>query len=238
MTATTTRHPQTTPARGPAADRHRAISIVVGLAYIGIIATGIFAEFVVRGQLLVADDAARTASNILANTGLFQAGIAADLIMVGFDLMVGVGLYLLLRHLDRRLALATTLFRVLQGAVIAVNLLNLTRALMAAQTSAGATAMELMEAHALGYDAGLIAFGFSCLFLARLLWTYRLVPRWLAVGMAATGVVYLVGSAAALWAPSLSAAIDPLYLIAMVVEPAFAVRLIRHGLAPHATTNP
>ena len=36
--------------------------------------------------------------------------------------------------------------------------------------------------------------------------------------------------------PSLSPAIDPLYLIAMVIEPAFAVRLIRHGLTPAAPT--
>ena len=41
-----------------------------GLAYLGIIATGVFAEFAVRGTLVVDDDAAATAENIDASPGL------------------------------------------------------------------------------------------------------------------------------------------------------------------------
>ena len=84
----------------------------------------------------------------------------------------------------------------------------------------------------------IIAFGLCCLVLGRILFEHRLVGRWLAVGMVATGVVYLLGSFAALFAPGLSAAIDPLYLIAIVVEPAFAIRLIVRGLAPAPTPVP
>ena len=81
-----------------------------------------------------------------------------------------------------------------------------------------------------------LTFGLSCVVLGRILFEHRLVGRWLAVGMAITGVVYLLGSFAALVAPGLSAAIDPLYLVAIVVEPAFAIRLITRGLAPTAPT--
>ena len=86
-----------------------------------------------------------------------------------------------------------------------------------------------METHALVYDVALIAFAVSCLALARLLRASGVVPQLLWRGMAVTGVVYLVGSSAAVLAPSLSAAIDPFYAIAIVVEPAFALWLVLRG---------
>ena len=50
------------------------------------------------------------------------------------------------------------------------------------------------------------------------------------VGMSVTGLVYLAGSSAAHFAPRLSSAIAPLYVIPMVVELAFALRLVTRGL--------
>ncbi len=249
MTAPTT-HPTSTGRHRAAADPDATtapsrVARLTGLAYLGIVVTGIAAEFAVRGSLVVADDAVATAANIAGSPGLFRAGIGADLLMVALDAAVAIGLYRLLRPVDRRLATAAMVLRLVQGAVIAVNLRHLvsaldlaTQASAATGTAAGSTlaaeALAAVEAHALGYDVGLIAFALSCLVLSRLLLTSQAVPRWLAVGMGATGVVYLVGSGAALLAPGLSAAVDPLYLIAIVVEPAFAVRLLTKGLRPAA----
>jgi hypothetical protein len=53
--------------------------------------------------------------------------------------------------------------------------------------------------------------------------------------MSATGLVYLTGSFAALFAPSLTPVIEPLYLIPFVAETAFAVRLVRRGLSAPTT---
>jgi hypothetical protein len=213
---------------------------VTGLAYVGIILTGMVAEFAVRGRLVVADDPTATATNIADSPTLFGVGIGADLLMIAFDVTVAVGLYRLLRPFDRRLALAAMVLRLVQGAVLLANLVNLTRALELAQEAVGANgvvlagpaqaALDAVDRHALGYDTGLIAFGLSCVVLGRLLRTHRLVPRWIAVGMTATGAVYLVGSFAALFAPGLSAAVDPFYAIALVVESAFAVVLLTRGL--------
>ena len=246
MTATTaipTTHP------GPATgldDRARRTARGTGLAYLGIIATGLFAELAVRGTLVVADDPAATATNIAAAPTLFGIGIGADVVMVALDVVVAVGLWRLLRHVDRRLALTATVLRLVQGAVIAVNLLALVQALGSARDAIGTDgtvlagpagdALDAIERHALGYDVGLIAFAGSCLVLSRLLWASGLVPRWIAGGMAATGAVYLLGSAAALVVPALSPVIDPLYVIPVVVELAFAVRLVR-GLPPTRTTT-
>ncbi len=230
------------------ATRHRPAALArrTGLAYLGIIVTGIFAEFVVRGSLVDAADPIGTARNIAGSPGLFGVGIGADVAMIVLDVVVAVGLFRLLAGVNRRLALATTVLRLVQGAVLAVNLVNLLAALAFARDAVGADgtilpgpardALDAVERHALGYDAGLIAFGLSCLVLGRLLSTSGLVSRTLAVGMSATGVVYVTGSLAALFAPGLSTVIDPFYVVPLVVETAFAVRLVARGLGRTAPT--
>jgi hypothetical protein len=228
-------------------DRHPSrLARRTGFAYLGIIATGIFGEFVVRGSLVAEDDPTGTARNIADSPGLFGVGIGADLVMIALDVIVALGLFRLLAAVNRRLALTTTVLRLLQGAVLAVNLVNLVWALGFAReaTEAGGVvlagpareALTAVEHHALGYDAGLIAFGLSCLVLGRLLSTSGLVSRALAAGMSVTGAVYVCGSMAALFAPGLSSVIDPFYVIPLVVETAFAVRLVVRGLEPSNTT--
>ncbi len=229
----------------PTHDRQAILARRTGLAYLGIIATGIFAEFAVRGSLIADDDAITTADNIAGSPGLFGVGIGADAVMITLDVVVAFGLFGLLRNVNRRLALTATVLRLVQGAVIAINLVNLAQALGFARDAVGTDgtvlagpardALDAVERHALGYDAGLIAFGLSTLALARILATSHLVSRPLALGMYATGVVYLVGSFAALLAPSASTVIDPFYAIPLIVELAFAVRLVTRGLYANIT---
>jgi Domain of unknown function (DUF4386) len=225
----------------------RRTARLTGIAYLGIVVCGLFAEFFVRMSLVDPDDATATVSNVAGSPGLFRAGIGADLLMIGLDVAVAFGLYKLLRPVNRSLALAAAALRLVQAAILAANLLNLPRAADLSQQavetgSAGtaARALDALETHALMYDVALIAFGLSCLVLGRLLRSSRAVPRLLAVGMSATGLVYLVGSLAAVAAPDLSSLIDPLYLVAIVVEPAFALWLIVKGIdvAPTAPAAP
>jgi Domain of unknown function (DUF4386) len=227
----------------PTADhRPSPLARLTGVAYLGIVVTGIFAEFAVRGSLVVADDPVATARNIADSPGLFGLGIGADVLMIALDVAVAVGLYRLLRDVDRRMATAATVLRLVQGAVIAIGLVNLFGALDYAQQAVGTDgavlagsaqdALDAVDRHALVYDAALIAFGLCCMVLGRLLANARLVARPLAFGLSVTGVVYVAGSLAALFAPGLSAAIDPFYLVAIVVEPAFAIWLITRGLRP------
>ena len=225
------------------APRPTSLSRLLGVAYFGIVFTGIFAEFVVRGQLVVTGDAAATAANIASSPGLFATGIGADVVMIALDVIVGLGLFRLLEPHDRRLARIATGARLIQAGILAANMLTLAPALGLAQdavstgsSATAAQALQAVEAHALGYDIGLIAFGVSCLALAKLLADHHLVPPWLAIGMAATGAVYLLGSFVALFAPALDTTIDPFYLIAMVVEPAFAARLFRRGIRQSPAT--
>ncbi|MCA9559619.1 MAG: DUF4386 domain-containing protein, partial [Myxococcales bacterium] len=104
---------------------------------------------------------------------------------------------------------------------------------------AGAPGLVLssMEVHALTYDLGLVFFGLSCLVLGWLLRRSGSVPALLAIGVSVAGVVYLVGSFAALCVPAWSAALDPAYGVAFLAELAFAVWLVAEGMAPRRTPS-
>lgn len=202
-----------------------------GAAYLGIVFCGIFAECFVRTALIVPGDASATAQNIAHAPGFFGLGIAADALMIALDVGVAYGLYRWFQAVDRRLAVAATVFRLVQASILAANLQHLTRALqLALDPHHAVEALSMLETHALLYDVGLIAFGLACVTLAALLHRAT-APRLLSAGMLATGLVYLVGSAAALFAPSLLPTIDPLYGIAIIAEPAMAIWLLMRGRA-------
>lgn len=202
------------------------IARLTGAAYLGVVVCGIFAEFFVRGSLVVPGDAVATATQIAAAPDFFALGIGADLLMVVLDVGVAYGLYRLLSPVHRRLAIAATGFRLLQASVLALNLLNLVQALtLAADPAMASETLAAVETHALFYDVGLIPFGLACLTLGPLLRRAG-GPRWIALALSATGLVYLVGSFGAVFAPALSAALDPLYALAIVAEPSVAVWLI------------
>lgn len=214
----------------------RRTALWTGIAYLGIVLCGLFAELVVRGSLIVPDDANATAANISSAPGFFQLGVGADFLMIALDVRVAFGLYRLFRSVDRRLAIAAMVFRLVQASILAVNLLNLTHALELALGSEATQSLAALETHAHMYDVGLIAFGLACLTLSRLLQRAD-APRWLALGMLATGVVYLTGSFIAVWAPDRLPFIEPFYVIAIVAEPAMAVWLIVRGRSGHSLSS-
>jgi hypothetical protein len=210
---------------------------LTGIAYLGIVVSGLFAEFFVRMSLIDDGDAVATAANVADSPGLFRAGIGADALMIALDVLVAFGLYKLLAPFGRRLAMAAAGFRLVQAAILTGNLFNLVDAsnladdaVATGSASTAERALDALETHALMYDVALIAFGLACLVLGHILHTSRAVPRILALGMSATGAVYLIGSFAAVFASGLSTLVDPLYFIAIIAEPAFAIWLIVKGI--------
>ena len=214
-----------------------------GLAYLGIIATGIFAEVAVRMALVVDGYPAATAANLAEHPLLFRFGILADVAMVGLDVAVAVGLLALLQHVNRPLAQLAAALRLIQAAVISANLMNMTRAVQLASGGPSADVLDdavpglvlsSMEVHGVVYDLGLVFFGLSCLVLAELLRQSRAVPTALGLGVGVAGAVYLMGSFAALCAPSWVATLDPMYGVAFLAELAFALWLVFRGVTPRA----
>ena len=92
-----------------------------GALYLVIILFGAFSEGFVTNKLLVAGDAAASARNILAAPGLWQVGVAANVLVVGCAVPLLWIEYLLLRPVSRPLALLSLLFNGVSLAVEAVS---------------------------------------------------------------------------------------------------------------------
>jgi hypothetical protein len=96
-----------------------------GVLYLIIIAAGATGELLVRGSSVVSGNAAATAHNIMASPSVWRAGIAGDLVMHVCDVPLMVIFYVLLRPVNRNLALLAVLFNLTQTAVLVANKLNL-----------------------------------------------------------------------------------------------------------------
>ncbi len=73
-----------------------------GLSYLSIIIFGIFSHIIVRGNIIVSNDSARTAANILSQETLFRMSIVSDLLMVLSYLGLGICLYFLFKPIHKK----------------------------------------------------------------------------------------------------------------------------------------
>src|SRR5436190_11000184 len=92
---------------------------LAGLLYLVAMATGLFAEFYIHfpSTLIASGDAAKTASNILANERLYRIGIANNIITFAIDVVLIWALYVLLRPVNRNLALLAVFFRLVETTI-------------------------------------------------------------------------------------------------------------------------
>ena len=101
-------------------DTQRTAARVVGAAYLVALVPAVFAEFYVRGQLVVAGNAAQTALNIVAHERLFRLGIASNLAVFAIDVALISALYLVLNPINRGLALVALGWGLVETAVLGI----------------------------------------------------------------------------------------------------------------------
>jgi len=83
-----------------------------------------FSILYLPSTLIVPGDAATTANNILASDGLFRLGIVVDSVVVLLEIVLIGILYVLLRPVNRTLALVAAFARLAMTVVMAVNVFN------------------------------------------------------------------------------------------------------------------
>ena len=184
---------------------------VAGLLYLIVIVAGVFAEIVVRGQLVVANDAAATAHNIMTHELQYRLGFAAELIALSCNLPLALIFYELFKVVNRRVTLLVVFFCLVGTAIESVALLNHLAPLTllgdgrylsvipAAQLQAQAyLSIKLYE---LGFAICLVFFGFYCLALGYLMFRSSFLPRVIGALLALQGVCYLVNSFTVFLAP-------------------------------------
>ena len=127
-------------------ESQRTAAKVAGLAYLITFAIVVYVNFGIHGRLIVENNAAETARNILANERLFRIGIVGDLIYCVGVLVLLTALYVILRPVNRGLALAAAFFHlvwVLMWLLVTVRLFDALRLL------SGAAYLRALEAERL-----------------------------------------------------------------------------------------
>lgn len=105
-------------ARQPVAPAQRAAARVVGFLYLFQMAVAVFGDVFVRGQLVMRSDATATAQNIHGSELLFRLSIAGDLVVYTGVIVLAWAFYVMVRPVNRNLALLALILRLAETAVL------------------------------------------------------------------------------------------------------------------------
>lgn len=198
---------------------------LAGFLYLGIILFGLTGEVALRGPLIDWNNSATTAAALSANTFQFRLSIGFDLIMAALDIALALTFLRMLQSVHGTAARAATGLRLVQALILIAN------AALVWPASDVSDPLPFLARHAAGYDLGLLFFAGNCLLMALLLKETHRIPRWLPLGIAASGLVYLCGSVTRFLAPDINAVMQPAYLIPVISETGLALWLLfgRHA---------
>lgn len=180
----------------------RSVVLATGFGLLLMALLASFAQFGVLKTLIVPADAAATTNNVATSAGLFQAAIAAFLVVAILDVVVAWGFYVILRPVNEGLARLVGSLRVVYAALFAIALVHL---LDVAQLVQGATGTAVQSGPLQAKVAAAVAsfdtdwhlalgiFGLHLVGLGALLFRFA-APRPLAALVVLAGVGYLADS--------------------------------------------
>lgn len=178
---------------------------VAGFLYLLMMVTGVFAEFYARGPLIVPGDAVQTAKNIAASERLFRIGTVNDLITFAGDVILVVALYVVLKPINRNVALLAAFWRLAECAILALITLNDFAALRLLSGADYLRAFDTQQLQALarlfiglqadGFRIGGLFLGLGSTVFGYLWFKSRYIPR----GLAAWGIFSSLVVAIAIW---------------------------------------
>jgi hypothetical protein len=214
---------------------------VAGALYLLCIACGFFAEMFVRAKLIVYSDAAATAKNILASPTLYRLGFFADLTAMALGVVVSVIFYMLLRPVNRGLALTGLVLDVLSNTVSICASILLFAPLVVlrgddylsgfAPAQLQSLSLLSIKTYELGYAVSLAFFGGSCLVTGYLIFRSTFLPKTIGVLLAIAGVCYLTNSFVAFMPKGFGDDLFPWILLpCLLAEGALALWLLIVGV--------
>ena len=207
-----------------------------GFCYLITIVCGVFAELAVRSKLIVSDDAAATAANILAHETLYRAALAADIVMLAAYIAVTLLLYGLFKPVSPDASLFAAWFSLIGIAVLAVNSLNHVAPLLLLQRAAyldAFTAPQLqslalfaLKLHGRGYAISGAFFGVYCITIGWLAFKSGFLPRFIGVLMFAGGAGYAISTFVGLLSPATAARLPDFTIAGGIAELALTLSLL------------
>lgn len=213
-----------------------------GILYLLIILLAGFSEGYIRSGIIVSGDAAATADNILASKFLFRFGFVSDLIAFICDAVVAILLYVLLKPVNKTLALIAAVLRLIaHPAIGSLNLINHISALQVLNnpdllTAFGREQLQLvaqqfLSAHKTGYLIAGAFFGVHCLLLGYLLFKSELFPKILGIMIFIASIGYLTESFGTSLFPEYSGVFGMIVVIpAVIAELSLCLWLLIKGI--------
>jgi hypothetical protein len=203
----------------------RTAAKVVGCIYLIAMATSIFAQAYARGPLIVAGDAVQTAINIAASERLFRIGSIIHLLTFASDAMLAVALYIVLKPVNRSVALLAASWRLVDCGILAVNLLNDFAILQVVSGAEYLRAFDTKQLQALarlfyniegaGFQIGFVFLGLGSTVFSYLWLKSRYVPRGLAAWGILASLVLAFGTLTIMLFPRLGAGVGLTYMAPM-----------------------
>ena len=192
---------------------------VAGLAYVVVIMLGIFSVSYIDSNILVPGNDAATVDNIMNNELRFRISIASEIIMYALVVLLAHALYVILKTVNKNLALLALLWRIGE-AVIGAGVTVLTGFIPLLLLN-GKTAFEQDQLQALvglflqvrsaGLDVVLIFIGIGGTVFCYLFFTSKYIPRILAVWGMITYLSMLILALVSILSPSLPESVKMIF---------------------------
>lgn len=180
----------------------RQAALVTGLGLLLMCVLAPIAYFSVIQNLIVPGDASGTVANITDSLGSFRLSIVFLLLVAVLDIIVAWGLYVLLKPINKSLALLAAWFRVVYTAIFAVAIANLYNVLpllegvgyseILSADQLNTQVMLLLESYRIEWETGLAIFGLHLFLLGYLV--FKSGPRVLGGLVVLAGAGYIVDS--------------------------------------------
>ena len=177
-----------------------AYARTAGLLYLIIIVAGLFAEMFVREPMIVNNNAAATAHNIMSHESLFRMGFAAELVAGLCNIPLILIFYELFKIVNKRVILLVVFFSLVGTAIESVVLIDHFAPLIILK-QAGAN-LELFQSQAyialklqsIGFSIALTFFAGYCVSMGYLIFRSGFMPRFIGVLLSIEGVCYFANS--------------------------------------------
>jgi hypothetical protein len=212
-----------------------------GLLYLIIIIAGLSSEFLFRGKLIVADNPAATATNLIASERLWRIGILVEYLSLVCTIVLAMIYFFLLRPVHKNLNLLATFFRLISIIVQVVAILNLTAALfplISQGTNKVFTSEQVysltnfaIRSHSFDYSISLLFLGCCFLIHGYLIFKSGFLPKLLGVLIAIAGLGYLTNSVTLILDPKLTAWTFPIVILPVLAgETSLSLWLLIKGV--------
>nr|QNO54294.1 hypothetical protein FGBIHFOD_00034 [Methanosarcinales archaeon ANME-1 ERB7] len=168
----------------------RKAARVAGFMFLFSLIVPLFNWIFVLSKLIVAENVIATANNIMANELLFRIGITIELIMSVGLIVLGLALYIILKPVNKNLALLALLWKLAEAIIVAVIVLVSFIALQILNGGAYLTAFTLeqlqapvgflLNEHTVLYSIPMVFLGLGSIVFFYLFFKSKYIPRILA----------------------------------------------------------